>query len=73
MVSSPPAPPDLIYLKDTDGDGVADIRRVLFTGFHNLKTAQHHLNHLTLGFDNWIYAADGQTGESTVTAPSGPT
>ena len=25
--------PDLLYLKDTDGDGKADLRRVVFTGF----------------------------------------
>ena len=25
--------PDLLYLKDTDGDGKADVRRVVFTGF----------------------------------------
>jgi len=27
------ATPDIVYLKDTNGDGVADVRRVVFTGF----------------------------------------
>lgn len=27
------ATPDIIYAKDTDGDGVADVREVVFTGF----------------------------------------
>src|SRR5437773_5914637 len=27
------ASPDILFLKDTDGDGVADMRRVVFTGF----------------------------------------
>src|SRR5205085_4735985 len=27
------ASPDIIYFKDTNGDGVADVRRVVFTGF----------------------------------------
>jgi hypothetical protein len=27
------ATPDIIYAKDTNGDGVADIREVVFTGF----------------------------------------
>jgi putative membrane-bound dehydrogenase-like protein len=66
------APPDVIWLKDNDGDGVADVRRVLFSGFNNLKTAQHHLNHLTLGLDNWVYGSDGMTAESTITVPEKP-
>jgi hypothetical protein len=27
------AAPDILYLKDTNGDGKADVRKVLFTGF----------------------------------------
>src|SRR3989475_7385103 len=27
------ASPDIIYFKDTDGDGKADLRRIVFTGF----------------------------------------
>src|SRR5687767_12875738 len=34
------AAPDILYLKDTDGNGVADERRVVLTGFDMTKTAQ---------------------------------
>ena len=27
------AAPDIIYAKDTNGDGVADVKKVMFTGF----------------------------------------
>ena len=32
--------PDLLYLKDTDGDGKADVRRVVFTGFGTDRPAR---------------------------------
>ena len=44
--------PDLLYLKDTDNDGVADERRVVFTGFDVSKTSQLRFSHPTLGIDN---------------------
>lgn len=50
------AAPDLLYLKDHTGDGVADERRVLFTGFGVAK-AQGLLNNFCWGLDNWIYVA----------------
>ena len=52
------APPDIIHLRDTDGDGVAEVREVLFTGFPVANT-QHNINGLTWGIDNWVYAANG--------------
>ncbi len=53
--------PDMIFLKDTDGDGHADVREVLFSGF---KTNDTHagVSNLRYGFDNWIYATDGYAG-----------
>jgi putative membrane-bound dehydrogenase-like protein len=63
--------PDLLYLKDTTGDGVADQRRVMLTGFDATKTAQLRFSHPTLGVDNWIYLTSGlSTGR--VTAPDHP-
>ena len=41
--------PDLLYLKDTNGDGVADERRVVLTGFDATRTAQLRFSHPTLG------------------------
>lgn len=44
----------LIYLKDTDGDLIADERKVVLTGFGTEDT--HHLLHsLRWGHDGWIY------------------
>jgi putative membrane-bound dehydrogenase-like protein len=63
--------PDLLYLKDTTGDGVADERRVVLTGFDATKTAQLRFSHPTLGLDNWIYLTSGLTG-GRVTAPDQP-
>ena len=55
--------PDMIFLKDTDGDDKADVRQVLFSGF---KTNDTHagVSNLRYGFDNWIYATDGYAGFS---------
>ena len=56
------AAPDLIYLKDTNGDGVADERRVVLTGFNANRTAQIRFSHPTLGLDGWIYLTSGLNG-----------
>jgi putative membrane-bound dehydrogenase-like protein len=59
------AAPDILYLKDIDGDGKADIRQVLFTGFP-LVNPESRITNLRFGIDNWIYAANnGQRGEIT--------
>ena len=53
--------PDMIFLKDNDGDGKAEVRQVLFTGF---KTNDTHagVSNLRYGFDNWIYGTVGYAG-----------
>lgn len=55
------AAPDLFYAEDTDGDGRADVRQVLFTGF-NPGNQQHRVNGFEWGLDGWIYAANGDSG-----------
>lgn len=50
--------PDLVYFKDTDGDGKADERRTLYTGF-GIYNIQQMLNSLQWGLDNWVYGCDG--------------
>ena len=52
------APPELLWIKDTDGDDVADERKSIMTGFSN-GNLQHNFNGLTYGLDNWIYAGNG--------------
>src|SRR5690606_10313615 len=63
--------PDILYLKDTDGDGVADERRVVLTGFDTTKTAQLRVSHPTLGFDGLMYVTSGLNG-GNVTSPAHP-
>ena len=59
------AAPDILYLKDTTGDGLADRREVLFTGFA-LVDPEARITNLRFGVDNWIYASNnGRTGEIT--------
>lgn len=53
--------PDILYLRDTDGDGKADKRDVLFTGFV-AGNQQLRVNGLYWGLDNWIYGANGRSG-----------
>ena len=55
------AAPDIWYLKDTDGDGRADERRVVLTGFSE-GNQQLRANGLYWGLDNWIYGANGRSG-----------
>jgi putative membrane-bound dehydrogenase-like protein len=57
------AAPDILYLKDTDGDRRADVRKVLFTGFA-LANPESRITNLRFAIDNWIYASNnGQAGE----------
>jgi putative membrane-bound dehydrogenase-like protein len=53
--------PDTLFLRDTDGDDVADERKVLFTGW---KTNDTHAgpSNLQYGLDGWIYAMVGYAG-----------
>ncbi len=55
------AAPDILFLKDTDGDGVADVREVVLTGF--LRGVSDSLvNGLRFGPDNRIHGANGGNG-----------
>ena len=48
--------PDIWYFEDTNGDGIADVKRVVLTGFP-FTNPQHTVNGLVYGLDNWIYVA----------------
>jgi putative heme-binding domain-containing protein len=57
--------PNIYLMKDTDGDGRADHREVLYGVFGHRDT--HGMtNAFTWGFDGWIYACHGYTNDSTV-------
>ncbi len=53
--------PDIIYAKDTDGDGVADVRKIVFTGFAS-QNVQGLVNGLLWGPDGWIYGVASSNG-----------
>lgn len=55
------AAPDIWYLKDTDGDGKADIRRKAYTGFV-VYNVQQLVNGLIWGVDNRIYGVAAGNG-----------
>jgi putative membrane-bound dehydrogenase-like protein len=55
------ATPDVLYLKDTDDDGKADVRRKVFTGFRKYNV-QAVMNNLKWGLDHHIYAAGASNG-----------
>jgi putative membrane-bound dehydrogenase-like protein len=59
------AAPDVWYLEDTDGDGRADIRKVVLTGFA-FTNPQHTVNGPRYGLDNWIYLAHEGPAEAIV-------
>src|SRR6266571_4331577 len=54
------AAPDILFFKDTNGDGHADERRVILTGFAE-GNQQLRVNGLYWGLDNWLYGANGRS------------
>ncbi len=64
--------PEIFYAEDTDGDGKADVRRPLYTGFVE-GNQQHRVNGLTWGVDNWIYGANGDSGGTIKSVKTGAT
>lgn len=65
------AAPEILYLKDNDGDGVADEKKVVLTGFEDSRTAQIRVSHPTLGFDGRVYVTSGLNG-GKVSSPLHP-
>lgn len=62
--------PDILFLKDTDGDGIADVRKVLYTGFAK-AFHETRITNPRLGPDNWIYCSN--TGnDGRITSPDHP-
>ncbi len=54
------AAPHVLLLVDSDGDGRADQRHVVFSGFGE-GNQQLRANGLLWGLDNWIYGANGRS------------
>jgi putative membrane-bound dehydrogenase-like protein len=56
------SPPDLLYLKDTNGDGKADLRRVVLTGFGSDRAGEGLLNSIRWGLDNRFHMSTSLDG-----------
>lgn len=59
------ATPDIWYLEDTDGNGQADVRKQVFTGFRKYNV-QAVMNNPIWGLDNHVYVAGSSNGGSVV-------
>ena len=51
----------ILFLRDTDGDGKSDVREVWYEGFAE-QNSQLRANHPTLSMDGLIYVANGLRG-----------
>lgn len=56
------AVPNILYCKDTDGDGQADLRKVVFTGFDRDKAGEAMMNSFRWLFDNRIHISTSLAG-----------
>ena len=59
------AAPDVLYCRDTDGDGVADVREVVITGF-SAGSPSSVPNSLRWGLDSRVHGMTGNAGGSLV-------
>ncbi|WP_422925401.1 PVC-type heme-binding CxxCH protein [Singulisphaera sp. PoT] len=64
------AAPNIWFFKDHDGDGRAEERKVILTGFGEGNT-QLRVNGLTWGLDNWVYGANGRS-DGDIRRPEDP-
>ena len=56
-------PPNVYYMEDTNGDGKADIKKTMLTGF-DTSNVEANVNNPMYGLDNWIYLAVLPVGKS---------
>lgn len=54
-------PPNLWFMRDTNGDGKADDKQVVANDYGNPSNPEHSANGLLWGLDNWIYSANHTT------------
>jgi putative membrane-bound dehydrogenase-like protein len=60
--------PHLLFLKDTDGDGKADERKIVFSGFGTDKAGEAHLNSIRWGLDNRFHFSTSLSGGNVTAA-----
>jgi putative membrane-bound dehydrogenase-like protein len=62
--------PDILFIKDTNGDGKADVRKKLYTGF-TMVHQEARITNPRLAPDNWVYCSNsGSNGR--ITSPEHP-
>jgi putative heme-binding domain-containing protein len=61
---------ELLHLRDTDGDGKADVRRVVLSGF-GTEDAHHNLHTLRWGFDGRLYMNQSVYTRTDTETPDG--
>lgn len=63
--------PNILFLRDTDQDGVCDKREVVLGPFDTSRDTHGTVNSLRMGEDNWVYACHGFNNQSTVQGKDG--
>ncbi|MSU62281.1 MAG: c-type cytochrome [Pedosphaera sp.] len=63
--------PNIWLMEDTDGDGKADKRVVLYGPFDHTRDTHGNQASFRRGFDGWLYATHGFNNDSHVTARDG--
>ena len=56
------AAPDILFCRDTNGDGRADTRELVFSGFGTDEAGERHINSLRWGMDNRFYLSTSGGG-----------
>lgn len=56
---------ETLFLKDTDGDDVADERKVIFSGW-NMRDTHGGVSNFQYGHDNWIWGMQGYNDSHVV-------
>ncbi len=62
--------PEVFFAEDTDGDGKADKRRAILTGFTE-GNPQHLVNGFAWGLDGWLYGGNGDSGGEVTDVSTG--
>jgi putative heme-binding domain-containing protein len=63
--------PNIWLFEDTDGDGKADRRKVLFGPFDHTRDTHGNQASFRRGFDGWLYATHGFNNDSHVSGADG--
>ena len=58
------AVPDIFYFKDTDGDGKADVKKTIYTGFAKDRAGEAMFNSFRWGLDNRFHISTSNAGGS---------